>query len=128
MIIMNNKRGDATIGILIAVVLGVIIIVVLVMALSGTLENLAFWIPKNNVQTMVTQCSIACSSSSSGTFDFCTNPRDLKINATTTYVGSCKNFAEKAATLIKNTKTPAAHTGSINMSDNFGIAACPGLC
>ena len=111
---MKNKRGDASaFQVLIAIAIGLAILVFSIMALTGTLKNLLFWIPKDNIQAVSTQCSASCAQQD--VYNFCSKPVELKVDAKTSYMGTCHNFATKTI-------------GETTLSSNYGIADCSGLC
>lgn len=119
---MENKRGDTNvIAVLIAAVLGIVLIAVLVVALTGTWKTFAFWIPKDNIQTVVTQCNADCSMNSQ--YAFCTAAKTLvaqdlpgKVSEVT---GSCQNFSDSKAVSKGQT---------IILTSSYGISGCSSLC
>ena len=87
---MQSKRGDISTSTIVYVILGIAALVVLVIALTGGFGKLAPWLSKDNVDSIVTQCSVACSTLSQ--FDFCTKTMELKDEGNT-FVGTCNDFA-----------------------------------
>jgi hypothetical protein len=109
---MENKRGQdvSPLPVVIGVILLLGVAVLLIVGLTQGWGALAFWIPQNNVQTVVTQCNVACTSSLQ--YDFCGNVRTLKVNSSTTYSGNCSYFAKDP-----NSQGLKA----------YGISDCPGI-
>jgi hypothetical protein len=117
--IMLNKRGQGlSTTAIILIILGVIILVVLIIGFTMGWENIAFWVPSDNVDTISSQCSIACTTQS--TYDFCTRTRELKASDLPLEDGTRPKKVTKSCNDL-------AHL--IN-ADNvtYGIEDCPGLC
>ena len=84
-----NKRGqDLSIGTLILIVLGVIVLVLLILGFSigwGNLwEKINIFGGGNSIGDVATACSLAASSNNK--FDYCENFRKIKIDGKTEYV------------------------------------------
>jgi len=90
---MQSKRGDISTSTIVYVILGIAALVVLVIALTGGFGKLAPWLSKDNVDSIVTQCSVACSTLSQ--FDFCTKTMELKDGGNT-FVGTCNAFSHSS--------------------------------
>ena len=75
-----NKRGQGlSTSAIVLIVLGVLVLVLLIVGFTMGWEKLAPWISSsNNVDTIIQQCSVACSTGS--TYDFCFEKRDLKAD------------------------------------------------
>jgi hypothetical protein len=71
---MNNKKGDTN-WVLIMLILGVIVLVVLAGGFVIGWNKLLPWLSSNNVETVVTQCQVACSTNSQ--YGFCTQKRTV---------------------------------------------------
>jgi hypothetical protein len=104
---MANKKGDMSVGVIIALVLGVVVLVVLALGFSMGWDKLVPWLSsKNNVQDMVSQCQVACASGN--TYGYCTQKRTL-------------NAEDLSGGKLENTdcKTLAASYSK------YGISSCP---
>jgi hypothetical protein len=74
---MNKKAQGLSTSTIILIVLGLIVLVVLVIGVSMGWANVKEWIaPSSNVDDIVQQCNIACSTDQK--YTFCTQPRELK--------------------------------------------------
>ena len=78
--IMNEKRAEVTIGIIIFIVLGLVVLVVLVFGFTTGWSNLwdkiiGFGGGEVNVQSVVQSCQLACTTGS--TYDYCTRNRSV---------------------------------------------------
>lgn len=85
----NNKRGqDLSIGTLILIILGVIVLVLLILGFSMGWGNLWSKInifgSTNDVSSVVTACKLAVTSNSN--YDYCQNFKKVKVNDETMYV------------------------------------------
>jgi len=90
---VKNKKGqDLSIGTLILIVLGVVVLVLLILGFSIGWSNL--WEKVNifgggsSLGDVVTACNLAVTSDN--TFDYCQNYRQIKVNGETEYV-NCKD-------------------------------------
>lgn len=81
---MEKKAQGLSINAIILIILGVAVLVILVLGFTTGWDQFAFWIPSNNVKTVVQACDMACSSQS--VYDYCSITRDLK-----TQEGTFKN-------------------------------------
>ena len=75
---MFNKRGQGlSVNAIIMIVLGVVVLAVLILGFTMGWKNIAPWIGAgNNVDNIVTACSVAGNTQSK--YDFCTVKRELK--------------------------------------------------
>ena len=74
-----HKRGQGlSTNAIILIVLGVIVLTILVMGFTVGWSKIAPWITTDNVDAVVQQCSIACSTSS--IYSFCSLERMLKAD------------------------------------------------
>jgi len=73
---MQNKRGQGlSTNAIILIVLGVIVLVILIIGFTVGWGNIAPWLSRNNVDTVVDQCETSCLTQSS--YDFCIRKREL---------------------------------------------------
>ena len=105
---MLNKRGQGlSTNAIILIVLGIIVLVILVVGFYAGWDKIAPWIkPDNNVQDVVSSCSIACSTGS--VYDYCSKPRNLFAEGLSEE-GNCTFF-------------------SGTDFEKYGIESCAGLC
>lgn len=76
LIFMDNKKGQGlSTTTIILLVLGLVILVMLILGFSLGWNKIFPFLKSNNVQTIVNDCSIACSTQAK--FDFCSAKRDL---------------------------------------------------
>ena len=86
-----DKRGQGlSTNAIILIVLGVVILVVLILGFTMGWEKLAPWMSKDNVDTIVNQCAVACSTHS--VYDYCTKTRELKADGEK-IKETCNSFA-----------------------------------
>jgi len=112
---MWSKRGQGlSVNAIILIVLGVVILVLLIAGFSVGFSKLNPFLGSNNVNTIVTSCSTACSTNN--IYEFCSLKRSLKADDLPSGVkevmGTCNDFAENAVN-----------------SDfvKYGIQECPAL-
>jgi len=108
---MNNKRGVSTILVLIiAAILLIVTGVVLLYAFGGSIKPLQQLIPGsgNNLQTIVSQCNIACATQT--VYDWCSAQRTVTGVSGGPFSGTCNDFSDIA-------KNPSYRI--------FGIDPCP---
>ncbi len=107
---MQNKRGQGlSTNAIILIVLGVIVLVILMLGFTIGWEKFAPWISKDNVDTVVNQCQLACSTQS--VYNFCSKERELKAGGEK-YTDTCFGFA----------------TSEKYTDENYGIQECGNLC
>ena len=106
---MLDKRGQGlSTNAIILIVLGIIVLVILVVGFYAGWDKIAPWIkPENNVQDVVSSCSIACSTGS--VYDYCSKPRTLFAEEGFESEGNCTYFAGAGF-------------------EKYGIGECTGLC
>ncbi len=76
---MLSKRGQGlSTNAIILIILGVVVLVVVILGFTIGWEKIAPFLKTNNVETIKTSCSVACSTGS--TYDFCTLNRTLKAD------------------------------------------------
>lgn len=94
---MQNKRGQGlSTNAIILIILGVVILAILIIGFTMGWKTLAPWMSKNNVNTIVSQCKIGCSTNS--VYDYCSKERTLRAddlpNNQKEVVGNCTFFSE----------------------------------
>ena len=92
---MENKKAQGmSVTTIILIVLGLAVLVILILGFSMGWSNLRQFIaPSSNVDSVVQQCSIACSTDQK--FAFCTEKRELKSADETLSDVTCYSLAEK---------------------------------
>ncbi len=86
-----DKRGQGlSTNAIILIVLGVVVLVILILGFTMGWDKIAPWMSKDNVDTIVNQCSVACSTHS--VYDYCTKERELNDGANKIQ-GNCSFFA-----------------------------------
>lgn len=100
-----DKRGQGlSVNAIILIILGIVVLAVLILGFTIGWAKIVPWISSNNVQSITTQCEVACSTGS--TYDYCTQTRELN-NGTGKITNSCNEFANNATYVA------------------YGIAKCP---
>lgn len=115
-----DKRGqEMTLGTIIAIVLGIVVLIFLIYGFSTGWSNLWERITGLggggvNIDTIKTSCTLACQQQNK--YGFCSQIRTVVVE------GGAKN----------TTVTCNDMTGGVKFSDdkerNVGVASCPGLC
>ena len=91
---MNNKRGQGlSTNAIILIVLGIVVLAVLVIGFTLGWDKIAPWLSTSNVDTIVTQCSVACSTNSVDSF--CNIKRNLKGASIPDGEYSCKDLINR---------------------------------
>jgi hypothetical protein len=110
--IEKNKKGQGmSISTIILLILGLVILVILILGFVIGWDKIAPWIGgKNNIDTLKTTCSTACSTS--GTYDFCSVKRDVKDGTNDKFQATCNELATRATYTARG----------------YGITTCPDLC
>ena len=108
-----NKRGQGlSTNAMILIILGIVVLVVLIMGFTIGWGKIAPFINTDNVDSIVKQCSVACSTSS--VYDFCSRERTLKADDLPTkekeFKGTCSFFSENPD------------------YSKYGVQECSGLC
>jgi len=110
---MQNKRGQGlSTNAIILIILGVVVLAVLIIGFTMGWGTIAPWMSKNNVNTIVTQCKIACSTNN--VYGYCSKERELKADD---LPGGEKEVIANC-TFFSNTTE----------YEKYGIIECPGLC
>src|SRR3990170_3126866 len=80
---LGNKKGQGLgTNAIVLIILGLIILVILAIGFFLGWDKIAPWLNKeNNIDDLSKACQSACSTQS--TFDFCTKPREVKLDKTT---------------------------------------------
>jgi len=106
----KNRRGDVN-WVLISLVLGVIVLVVLALGLTGAWKTFLPWLSiDNNVNTIVNQCQVSCTTSD--VYGYCNMEKTLRSTdlPDKEAKGTCNFFATDSAYV------------------KYGVDPCPGLC
>jgi hypothetical protein len=103
MIIKNRKAQEMSVGTVILLILGIVILVILILGFSTGWNKLLPWLSSNNVDAIKNSCSVACATNS--VYDFCTAERTIKDSTGKKLPSTCKDLA-----------------------GTYGITDCPGLC
>ena len=89
---MQNKRGQGlSTNAIILIVLGVIVLVILAIGFMAGWEKIAPWMSKDNVDTIIQQCEVACTTNS--VYSYCSKERDLN-DGENKVTGTCEIFQE----------------------------------
>jgi len=92
-----DKRGQGlSTNAIILIILGVVVLVVLILGFMLGWDTLAPWLSSENVDTIVRQCSAACSTAK--TYDFCTKTRTLKSQTEELKDVTCYYLSKKKTT------------------------------
>lgn len=76
-----DKRGQGiSTNAIVLIILAVVVLVILIIGFTVGWSKMAPWISTDNVDVIVNQCSIACSTDS--VFGYCTQERELKFGET----------------------------------------------
>ncbi len=97
-----NKRGqNITLGTIILIILGVVVMVILIFGFTtgwGKLwERLTGTAGNSNVDTVVTACNLACNTENK--YGYCREVKNVKLGGGKNLVGSCENFEGEIAGL-----------------------------
>ena len=114
---MNKKGAELTIGTIIIIVLGVVVLALLVWGFSTGWSNLwgkiSSWGGGSNVDTIKQACALECNGGQHTAY--CTDQKTLITGDKTKYFGTCHGFE-------KNAKIQPMSVASCN-GDNFCTAA-----
>ena len=113
-----DKRGqELSTNAIILIVLGVIVLVILILGFTIGWDKFAPWLkPKNNVNSIVQACALACTTSNQ--YDFCTNPRELRAEDLP---------ADDEGKEVKSVKQTCKFFSETADYDAYAIAACPDI-
>jgi hypothetical protein len=122
---MKNKRGQdvSPLPVVISIILLLGVAVVLILGFTKGWQTFAFWLPQNNVQTISTQCNVACTTSN--TYDFCTLPRTLN-DPTQKGTGDGKAAFDKNGALLVTCNDFSSGTKA-SLLAGYQIPACSGM-
>jgi len=112
---MQSKRGQGlSTNAIVLIILGVVILVLLIAGFTIGFSKLNPFLGSNNVNTIVTSCSAACSTNN--VYEFCSLERSLKADDLPSggreVMGTCNDFADEDV----NSKYA-----------KYGIRECPAL-
>ena len=103
---MENKRGQGLqISTVILLILGVLILIALIYWFSSGSAKLLPWLSSENIDTLKTQCGVACSTASK--YAFCSQNRTVNDGTTDEYEATCYELA--------------------NNHPEYGIEKCPSI-
>ncbi|HPD81499.1 MAG TPA: hypothetical protein PK357_00165 [Candidatus Pacearchaeota archaeon] len=86
----NKKAQEMSTGAIALIILAVIVLVVLVLGFSMGWDKIIPWLKSNNIESVRTACSIACTTG--GTYDFCSAQRDIKDGTLDKYKSTCNQL------------------------------------
>lgn len=89
---MNKKGQGLSISTIILIILGVIVLVILVLGFSIGWSNIVPYVSQSNANTISSQCSVACTTSS--IYDFCSRAFDLSAGITQWKNVTCNFLAQ----------------------------------
>ena len=127
----KNRKGQdvSPLPVIISIILLLGVAVVLILGFTKGWQTFAFWIPQNNVQTISTQCNIACSTQN--TYDFCTLPRTLNDPAQKTTEGNGITAFDKNGVLSVTcddfSTTNTAKKAKVDLLTGYKIPPCSGM-
>lgn len=106
---MNNKRGQEGMGIgtLLALLIGLAVAVIVILGFTLGWDKILPWLSPENVDTLVTQCNVACTASSQ--YGFCTQNRTVNDGTNEKFDATCYQLATEFA------------------SRGYGIESCSGI-
>lgn len=88
-----NKRGqELSTNTIIIIILAVVVLVILILGFTLGWSKIIPWLPKDNVQSIVTSCSSACATQNK--FNFCNDLKELN-DGTTKTKSTCYYFSKK---------------------------------
>jgi hypothetical protein len=92
-----RKRGDQSIGVTIAIVIGVILLVLLVFGVTDVWgmfrdETGVITDSNSNIDDLIDTCDLRCAGSD--TYAYCKEERVIELNGKDVIKGSCYGFAE----------------------------------
>lgn len=90
-----SKRGEQSIGVTIAIVVGVILLVLLVFGVTDVWgvfrgETGVITGSNSNIDDLVDACDLRCTGADS--YAYCVEPREIKIDDKVSATGSCRTF------------------------------------
>jgi len=123
MLIMISKRGQGlSTNAIVLIILAVVVLAVLVIGFTMGWDRLAPWLSTSNVDTIVTQCSVACATNAVN--DYCVTERTLKTSDLPdnqkSVQGTCKLFATNPAFSLLNIEDCSASLCTPDKCDEAG--------
>lgn len=107
---INKKAQGMSVNTLILIILGVVIMVVLILGFTRGWSNILPWLGGgDNIDTLQTTCSTACTTSSQ--YKFCSVQREVKDGINPKFKATCNDLATK----------------QIYSSRGYGIAPCEAI-
>jgi len=107
---MLNKRGQESpvgLGFIIGAAIVIIAAIFIVIGFTQGWGKILPWLSPTNVDTVVTQCQVACTTNSQ--YGFCTQNRTVNDGTNPQFSSTCYQLA----------------TNSAYISKGYGISACP---
>jgi len=114
MIIKNRKAQEMSVGTVILLILGIVILVFLILGFSTGWSKMLPWLSSNNVDAIKNACSVACATGSQ--YDYCSAMRVLKDEDGKYDPATCDAISKGQVTL----KGQAVNKG-------FGVGDCPSV-
>lgn len=92
-----RKKGEQSIGITIAIVIGVVLLVLLVFGVTDVWglfrgEQEKYVGSNSNIDDLIGTCELRCSTEN--TYDYCNEVREIEVDGNSVINGSCYMFAE----------------------------------
>ena len=85
---MENKRGQGLqLSTVILLILGVLVLIALIYWFSSGSAKLLPWLSSENIDTLKTQCGVACSTASK--YSFCSQNRTVKDGVNEEFEATC---------------------------------------
>jgi len=124
---MHNKRGS-TLELLPFFVAAVIVTVIVIIGFSRGWENFLPWLFKaNNVDAVVRECNLACTSEN--VYGFCTQERALKAPelAAVGVKGTCDSFSKGQDSTGNSIKDKGGEEITQTELAKYNLASCPSI-
>ena len=101
---MNKKGAEMTIGTIIVIILALVVLVVIIYGFTTGWGNLwekitGFGGGKDNVQSVVQSCQLACTTSS--TYDWCSLKREVRTQDKPDFPATCNQLVNEGVGLEK---------------------------
>jgi len=91
---MEKRAQNISITTIILIIIGLVVLVLLILGFTMGWGRFKEWIvPSNNIQTIVDQCNIACSTGQK--YNYCFEKKELKTKEETLDDVSCYSLAKK---------------------------------
>ena len=119
----KNRRGqDLSTSTIILLILGVVLLVVLILGFSLGWDKLAPWLSSNNVDTIVNQCQVSCTTSD--TYGYCNMNRTLKADDLPKLVDPTTNKEIVRKEVVNTCLFFSENSNYVN----YNVGKCPELC